>query len=534
MSLAGEFTSGRLPVIVLFNEASPSTRKEDSAAELGVLDSVGATVTALSRAGYSVETFGIGDEIEPLMRRLGEGPAVVVNYCEAFRGSSKGESFVTGALELMGVPYTGSPPEALALCLNKIRTKRVLAGAGLPTPPFLEYTAEHDRQSDDELEDQLAEHDVEWPVLVKASCEDASHGLDQKSVCESIAELRAAARRIVENYGYPALIEQFIDGREFNACIVDDPTPRCLPLEEVKFDRTSDKFWPIVTYDSKWKEGSEEDLAAVALCPTELDAAIETEIARLALEAVRLTGCRDYTRVDLRLDPDGRPYILEVNSNPDLGPDAGVAFQLEAAGIKLDDFIVRLVEHAARRRPAVFSPAAHEAPRAIQPVSVAASALLNGLELRPLLPGDKQPIQEILHHCGNFRREEIDIAEELIDETLGDSHAEDYRFIVAAENGRVLGYSCFGQTPAADGVWDLYWIAVDPSARGQGVAHRLQVATEEQIRAAGGRLILAETSSLPNYADARAFYLRQGFQLCDRIADFYRPGDDRLTFGKRL
>ena len=525
MSSGGEFMSGRLPVIVLFNKASPQTRKEDQLAELGVLDSVGATVTALSRAGYSVETLGIGHDLRPLIERLSAEPAVVVNYCEAFAGCSKGESLVAGALELMGVPYTGSPPEALALCLNKIRTKRVLAGAGLPTPSYLEFTREHESLSNADLEKLLDEQGVEWPALVKATCEDASQGLDQKSVCQTIVELRAAVRRIVVNYGYPALVEQFIDGREFNVCVIDDPSPRCLPLEEVKFDRSNGKFWPIVTYDSKWKEGCEEDRAAVALCPTELDEATAAELARLSLEAVRLTGCRDYVRVDLRLSPDGRPFILEVNANPDLGPDAGVAFQLEAAGIKLDDFLVRLVDNAARRLP--IAPCRTTGPSDD-------GRQLDGLELRPLLPGDKEPIRQILQGCQNFRAEEVEIGLELIDETIADSKATDYRFIVAANNGRVLGYSCFGQVPAAEGVWDLYWIAVDPAAKGQGVAHRLQLATEKQIRSAGGRMILAETSSLPNYADARSFYLRQGFQLCDRIADFYRHGDDRLTFGKRL
>src|SRR5262245_43883312 len=116
MSSRGVFTSRRLPVIVLFNEASPHTCREDQLAELGVLDAVGSTVQALSRAGFSVETLGIGEDLEPVVSRLRQGPAVVVNYCEAFKGSAKGEALVAGVLELMGVPYTGSPPDALALC----------------------------------------------------------------------------------------------------------------------------------------------------------------------------------------------------------------------------------------------------------------------------------------------------------------------------------------------------------------------------------------------------------------------------------
>jgi hypothetical protein len=205
----------------------------------------------------------------------------------------------------------------------------------------------------------------------------------------------------------------------------------------------------------------------------------------------------------LRLSEDGTPYILEVNSNPDLGPDAGVAFQLDAAGISLDGFIVRMVENAIRRKPIVRR----------EQSSPCDDHQQVAFELRPLLPQDRKPIQEILQQCENFRPEEVQIGLELVDEATSDPSASDYRFIVAASEGRVLGYSCFGPVPAAEGVWDLYWIAVDP---------------------AGGRMILAETSSLPNYADARTFYLKQGYQLCDRIADFYRPGDDRMTFGKRL
>jgi D-alanine-D-alanine ligase len=514
-----------MPVIVLFNEASPHTRREDQLAELGVLDAVGATVQALSRAGYSVETLGIGEDLRPLVERLSRSPAVIVNYCEAFAGSAKGESLVAGVLELIGLPYTGSPPDALALCLNKIRTKRLLAGAGLPTPPYLEYIPEHETLSDTELAMELDGQGVEWPALVKAACEDASQGLDQRSVCQTLEELRAAVRRIVERYGYPALIEQFIDGREFNACVIDDLEPRCLPLEEVKFDRRGGKFWPIVTYDSKWVSGCEEDRAATALCPTELDEATTQEISRLAREAVRITGCRDYARVDLRLNADGKPYILEVNSNPDLGPDAGVAFQLDAAGISLDEFIVRMVENAIRRTPIAARQPKRPATKKGQPT---------GLDLRLLSPDDRKPIEEILKRCQNFRPDEVQIGLELVDDAIADRASSDYQFIVAARNGRVVGYSCFGSVPAAEGVWDLYWIAVHPSVRGNGVGHRLHLATEEQIRAAGGRMILAETSSLPNYADARSFYLRQGYQLCDRIADFYRPGDDRMTFAKRL
>jgi ribosomal protein S18 acetylase RimI-like enzyme len=121
-----------------------------------------------------------------------------------------------------------------------------------------------------------------------------------------------------------------------------------------------------------------------------------------------------------------------------------------------------------------------------------------------------------------------------VDEALSPTSVEEYQFVVATIEGRVVGYTCFGPVPLTQGVWDLYWIAVDPAVQRVGLGARLQAATEEHIKARGGRLLLAETSSLDSYAAARSFYLNRGYQLLDRLPDFYRSGDDRLTFGKRL
>jgi len=156
------------------------------------------------------------------------------------------------------------------------------------------------------------------------------------------------------------------------------------------------------------------------------------------------------------------------------------------------------------------------------------------VEFRPLVPSDRVAIRDLLVRCGNFRPDEMDVAIELVDESLQPTGVEDYHFVIAVLDGCVVGYSCFGPVPLTDGVWDLYWIAVDPAVQGHGVGGSLQAATERHIRSAGGRLVLAETSSLPSYESARTFYLHKGYQLLERIADFYRPGDDRLTFGKRL
>jgi ribosomal protein S18 acetylase RimI-like enzyme len=159
---------------------------------------------------------------------------------------------------------------------------------------------------------------------------------------------------------------------------------------------------------------------------------------------------------------------------------------------------------------------------------------MDDLRLRDLGPADREAIGRILRDVGVFRPEEVAVGLELVDETLHPGPATDYRWKVAERAGAVVGFACYGPVPLTEGTFDLYWIAVAPPARGTSVAERLDRAATEDVRRAGGRWLLAETSSTPAYAAAHRFYQKQGYRLLERIADFYRPGDDRLTFGKRL
>ena len=334
------------PVLVLFNAASSATRSEDREAEAGVVEAAEAALNSLREAGYQVDAFGLADDFLPLVERLRREPAVVVNFCEAYRGRPAGEGYITGLLELLDVPYTGSTPDAMFLCLDKIRTKRLLAGAGLPTPAFFEVRSADEVSIPSGL---FPAPGVSWPVIVKPAGEDASQGVSQQSIIEELGGLGEAIERTAAGYGYPVLVEQYIDGREFNLAVIEDPAPRLLPVSEILFRTSSEARWPIVTYEAKWSAGSEADLATLPRCPAEIDAELAGELERLALEAFRMTGCRDYARIDIRLARDGQAYLLEVNANPDLGPAAGLARQLAAAGIRYSDFLIRLVERATAR-----------------------------------------------------------------------------------------------------------------------------------------------------------------------------------------
>lgn len=151
-----------------------------------------------------------------------------------------------------------------------------------------------------------------------------------------------------------------------------------------------------------------------------------------------------------------------------------------------------------------------------------------------LRAGDRPAIAAILEGSGAFRAEEIAVGLELVDETLNPGPPTDYRWVLAERDDELVGFACFGPVPLTEGTWDLYWIAVAPDAAREGIASRLDAAVESAVRGLGARWLLAETSSTPPYEPARAFYLRRGYRLLERIADFYRPGDDRMTFGKRL
>lgn len=155
------------------------------------------------------------------------------------------------------------------------------------------------------------------------------------------------------------------------------------------------------------------------------------------------------------------------------------------------------------------------------------------LVLRPLRPTDRPALESILRATAAFDDAEIAVALELVDEGEADV-ADGYRFVVAELDGEVVGYTCHGLIPLSDGAFDLYWIAVDPRTQGRGIGRELMREVERRARAAGGRWVLLETAGKPSYAATRAFYLAIGYVEVARIQDFYRLGDDRITYGRRL
>ena len=157
------------------------------------------------------------------------------------------------------------------------------------------------------------------------------------------------------------------------------------------------------------------------------------------------------------------------------------------------------------------------------------------MKIRSLIPKDRARLHSMLIETRAFNQEEIDVAMDLIDIVLRDENQNDYKLHCMVDHeDQAVGYICYGPTPMTQGTFDLYWISVDPNFQGKRVGSKLLDFLEKEVREEGGRMILADTSTIPQYEKTKNFYLRNGFQEVARIPDYYYPGNDRITFCKRL
>ena len=326
-------------VLVLFNEPTLPPDHPDAESERDVLTTVAAVRRTLAQAGFAVAELGVSDDPEPMLAGLRHHrPDAVFNLFEGTADRGETEAFVDGLLEWLRVPFTGCPFRSACLARDKPLTKCLFRGAGLPTADFVVVERP-----------PVPSCPVAWPVIVKPGGKDASVGVDQGSVVTSQAALEARVALLLERYGPPVLVEEFIAGRELNVGVIDVPELRALPASEILFLSREPGYWPVVTYDAKWNTGSREDVQTVPQCPADLSPELAQALETLACRAFRLLGCRDYARVDFRVDAAGRPFLLEINPNPDFNPDAGFTRGLQAAGLTHAQFTVDLVRAALAR-----------------------------------------------------------------------------------------------------------------------------------------------------------------------------------------
>lgn len=334
-------TATKPRVAVLYNSPSLPRDHHDYASEAGVVSVARAVLSALKTRGFRPFLLAARPPAQRLVRSLVKmQPDLVFNLIEGFGGDTAGEARVTSLLELMGIPYTGCPPEAQTLGRSKARTKAILIGNGLPTARFWVV----------EPGDLLPVDPWHGPVIVKPEHEDASLGIDQSSVVSSPSDLAGRVDRLRSEHGPRVLIEEYLPGAEYNVGVIAIPSPIALPAAEIVYI-PEPGVWPILTYEAKWDEGSKADLASLPRCPAQIEPELARTLDTLAVKAFRACGCRDYARVDFRLDDDGQPMILEVNPNPDLSPSAGLARAIKASGREWGDVVASIAKQALERGP---------------------------------------------------------------------------------------------------------------------------------------------------------------------------------------
>ena len=313
-------------VVILYDPGADDWTAEDVAGVMQAVDDIARIFGALN---HQVQRIPVRHDMRWFnsCRRAD----LVFNLCEGVRGIAQWEDHVVGTLELAGIPYTGSGPWTMAACRRKAVANTLLERAGLPVP---RWTVAQGKIDDD----------FPLPAIVKPAAEDASAGLDRQSVVSDRKGLKARIAAMTEQFE-EVLVQQYIAGREFNVGIVGD---RTLPIAEIDFSTMPEGTWPILTYAAKWHVGSPEDLGSRPVCPAQVPQRLAERLCRLAEAGWRTMQGKGYGRVDIRVDDAGRPWILEVNPNPDLTDEAGLSRMARAAGWEYPELVRRIAEGALR------------------------------------------------------------------------------------------------------------------------------------------------------------------------------------------
>ena len=272
------------------------------------------------------------------LRRIQEvKPQVIINLCESFCGRPRLESNVAAGYELIEIAFTGNSARTLTLCQDKFQTKSILASHGLPTAKARLVTTS----------DQAV--GLRFPLIVKPNAEDASLGVYPDSVVRETKALRERVQKILDTYEEPALVEEYIEGREFNVAVMEAERVEALPVSEIDFSAMPDGMPRIVSYEAKWFEDHELYLKTPPVCPAPVEETVRARLQDGAVKAFQAMGCQDYARVDFRMNKDGDIFILEVNPNPDISLNAGYVRALTAAGRDYPNFWRQMIENALRR-----------------------------------------------------------------------------------------------------------------------------------------------------------------------------------------
>ncbi|HSP86881.1 MAG TPA: ATP-grasp domain-containing protein [Ignavibacteriaceae bacterium] len=302
------------------------------------------TINAVKDAIATQHNINLVEADENAFEKLRElKPEIVFNIAEGFNGLSR-EAQIPAILDMLQIPYTGSDPLTLATCLDKARTKEILSYHKIPNAKFLLV---------DKIE-QAEKINFDFPVMVKPVSEGSSKGIFTSSFARNATELKNEIKRILNEYNQPALIEEFLPGKEFTVAIMGNGSEaEVLPIVEIKYTDFPKDFIPIYSYEAKWILDTKENPLEVFSCPAEINKKLEEKIKSITLKTYNLLRCRDWSRIDVRLDKNGEPNIIEINPLPGIlpNPEENSCYPkaARAAGLNYNTMINKVLLAAAKR-----------------------------------------------------------------------------------------------------------------------------------------------------------------------------------------
>jgi D-alanine-D-alanine ligase len=303
-----------------------------------VADEIRFVKEALQTHDYYVEDVKVYDSVTQPMRAHGYDPEawIVFNWCEGYADRPWDYDAVAEELDQLKFTYTGAGVWSLRISRDKWKMRQVLAEAGVP----MAWGA---------LARQVS--DLNWsryPAIVKPINQHSSYGIDRDAYVEDEQQLRRRVEFVLDTFHAPALVEEYIDGREFQMTVWGNYPPTVLPAGELDFSAFPNPRDRIYTYESKFDYDSPGMNRIHWLCPAMLEVQARRHIKQACLQAYRALRCRDYARLDIRLR-DGQPYVVDVNANPDINSGSIVVMAAQAAGMIYDDMVAQIVRFAAER-----------------------------------------------------------------------------------------------------------------------------------------------------------------------------------------
>lgn len=281
---------------------------DDNYIEFDDENTINAITNALTKTGNEVIHIEADDNIFKKIKDA--SPDIVFNIAEGIKGESR-ESHIPALLELLEIPYTGSGPLTLAIALNKALTNDILKYHNINTPNYQIF-----RKHDEQLSPMLT-----FPLIVKPLHEGSSKGIRNKSLVQNEKDLMFQIKWVIDTYNQSAIVEEYIEGKEFTISILGNDPPLILPIVELDFSQLPIEANKIYSYEAKWLWDTPDRPIEMFKCPSELDQNVKEYISNIALQVFNILGCKDICRIDGRLNKEGQFYILDVNPLPGLIPD---------------------------------------------------------------------------------------------------------------------------------------------------------------------------------------------------------------------